>query len=193
MNRRKFLTSTALALPSVAVLGAISTQPTKTYRSAASLFTNEELTEWCAKNGGHYAQDDELVYAYYQTSDSEYNPKSPNAYKDPYKSFGHLFFNIPNDCDKYEALNRWLVFYSHKYGSYRFIIKDIYCPDYVIENTKTITLNVPFIASIREYPNKGKSYGFGSPIFDIKSHKYIVPTFENLDERTLNFTGFKSV
>ena len=188
MNRRQFLTSTALALPSVTLLGAISTQPTKTYRSPKSVFTNEELTEWCEKNGGHYAQDNELVYAYYQTSDREYDPKSPNAYKDPYKSFRHLIFHIPTECDKYEALNRWLVFYRHKYGSYRFIIKDIYYPDYVIENIKMM----PLIASTREYPN-GKLYGFGSPIFDIKSHKYIVPAFENLDERTLNFTGFKYV
>ena len=59
MNRRKFITSTALALPSVAVFGAISTQP-KTYRSLTSLFSNEEMTEWCNKNGLYYAKDDEL-------------------------------------------------------------------------------------------------------------------------------------
>ena len=59
MNRRKFITSTALALPSVAVFGAISTQP-KTYRSATSLYSNEDMTEWCNKNGLYYAKDDEL-------------------------------------------------------------------------------------------------------------------------------------
>jgi hypothetical protein len=59
MNRRKFITTTALALPSVAVFGAISTQP-KTYRSLTSLFSNEEMTEWCNKNGLYYAKDDEL-------------------------------------------------------------------------------------------------------------------------------------
>jgi len=42
MNRRQFITSTAIALPSVTLLGAISTQPTKTYRSPKSVFTNEE-------------------------------------------------------------------------------------------------------------------------------------------------------
>ena len=189
MNRRQFFTSTAIALPSVTLLGAISTQPTKTYRSPKSVFTNEELTEWCEKNGGHYAQDDELVYAYYQNYWSKnFPPEIPNAYKNPNKSFRHLIFHIPSDNDKYEALNWWLVSYREKYSSYRFIIKDIYYPDYVIENTKMM----PLIASTREYPN-GKSYGFGSPIFDIKSHKYIVPTFENLDERTINFTGFKPV
>lgn len=185
MNRRQFITSTALALPSVTLLGDVSMQPTKTYRSPKSVFTNEELTEWCEKNGGHYAQDDELVYADYQTSDREYGPKSPNAYKGPNKSFRHLIFHIPNDCDKYEALNWWLLCYREKYSIYRFIIKDIYYPDYVIKNIKMM----PLIASTREYPNKGKSYGFGSPIFDIKSHKYIVPTFEEDGF----VTGFKSI
>ena len=76
MNRRKFITSTALALPSVAVFGAISTQPetnmlyrkrdfifnseTTTYRSATSLYSNEDMTEWCNKNGLYYAKNDEL-------------------------------------------------------------------------------------------------------------------------------------
>ena len=59
MNRRKFITTTALALPSVTLLGAISTQQ-KTYRSATSLYSNEEMTEWCNKNGVRYAKDDEL-------------------------------------------------------------------------------------------------------------------------------------
>jgi Tfp pilus assembly protein PilV len=59
MNRRKFVTTTALVLPSVAVLGAISTQP-KTYRSATSLYSNEDMTEWCNKNGMFYAKDNEL-------------------------------------------------------------------------------------------------------------------------------------
>jgi len=76
MNRRKFITSTALALPSVAVFGAISTQPetnmlyrkrdfifnseNTTYRSATSLYSNEDMTEWCNKNGLYYAKDNEL-------------------------------------------------------------------------------------------------------------------------------------
>lgn len=59
MNRRKFITTTALALPSVTLLGAISTQQ-KTYRSATSIYSNEEMTEWCNKNGVRYAKDDEL-------------------------------------------------------------------------------------------------------------------------------------
>jgi hypothetical protein len=59
MNRRKFITTTALALPSVTLLGAISTQQ-KTYRSVTSIYSNEEMTEWCNKNGIRYAKDDEL-------------------------------------------------------------------------------------------------------------------------------------
>jgi len=65
MNRRKFITSTALALPSVAVFGAISTQP-KTYRSLTSLFSNEEMTEWCNKNGLYYAKDNELSKQFFK-------------------------------------------------------------------------------------------------------------------------------
>ena len=59
MNRRKFITTTALALPSVTLLGAISTQQ-KTYRSVTSIYSNEEMTEWCNKNGIRYVKDDEL-------------------------------------------------------------------------------------------------------------------------------------
>jgi hypothetical protein len=59
MNRRKFITTTTFALPSVTLLGAISTRP-KTYRSDTSLYSNEEMTEWCNKNGVIYAKDDEL-------------------------------------------------------------------------------------------------------------------------------------
>jgi hypothetical protein len=47
-------------LPSVTLLGAISTQ-TKTYRSATSLYSNEDMTEWCNKNGLYYAKDDEYA------------------------------------------------------------------------------------------------------------------------------------
>jgi hypothetical protein len=147
MNRRQFLTSTALALPSVTLIGAISTQPTKTYRSPKSVFTNEELTEWCEKNGGHYAQDDELVYADYQNYWSKnFPPEIPNAYKNPNKSFRHWIFSIPSHCDKYETLNLWLLQFRHGYGEYRFIIKDIYYPDYVIPNVKMM----PLIASTYE-------------------------------------------
>ncbi len=82
MNRRKFITSTALALPSVAVFGAISTQPetnmlyrkrdfifnseNTTYRSATSLYSNEDMTEWCNKNGLYYAKDNELSKQFFK-------------------------------------------------------------------------------------------------------------------------------
>lgn len=65
MNRRKFITSTALALPSVAVFGAISTQP-KSYRSVTSLYSNEDMTEWCNKNGLYYAKDNELSKQFFK-------------------------------------------------------------------------------------------------------------------------------
>lgn len=186
MNRRQFITSTALVVPSVTLLGSIDS--VKTYRSSKSVFSNEELTEWCEKNGGHYAQDDELVYAFYQiylNINGVVKPKPPNAYKDSYKTFQHLIFHIPSHCDKYEALNLWLLQFRHGYSEYRFIINDIYYPDYVIENTKMM----PLIASTREYPGT-KNYAFASPIFDLKSRKYVIPTFKE-HEYGIEFTGFK--
>jgi hypothetical protein len=186
MNRRSFIAAAALALPSISLLG--TSVPTKTYRSEKSVFSNEELTEWCEKNGGHYAQDNDLVYAYYQNTTRNFEPLTPNAYKDPYKGFDHRFFRIPSHCDKYEALNRWLLQFRHLHDEYRFIIKDIYYPDYMMANPKIKLM--PLIASTREYPG-AKNYAFWSPIFDIKSRKYVVPTFENDGHTTVNYTGFK--
>ena len=185
MNRRSFITTTALALPSMSLLG--TSVPTKTYRSEKSVFSNEELTEWCEKNGGHYAQDNELVYADYQNHWNKYfPPEIPNAYKNPNKSFRHLIFYIPSHCDKYETLNLWLLQFRHGYGEYRFIIKDIYYSDLAIPNVKMM----PLIASTREYPG-AKNYAVGSPIFDIKSRKYVVPILETDSNNTTGYTGFK--
>jgi len=69
MNRRKFITTTALALPSVAVFGAISTQ-SKSYRSVTSLFSNEEMTEWCNKNGMYYVRNSVGDSVHYSVEDS---------------------------------------------------------------------------------------------------------------------------
>ena len=184
MNRRSFITTTALALPSMSLLG--TSVPTKTYRSEKSVFSNEELTEWCEKNGGHYVQDKELVYATYQNYFGIYRPGTPNAYKDPNKTFRQLIFYIPSHCDKYETLNLWLLQFRHRYGEHRFIIKDIYYPDYVIPNVKIM----PLIASTREYPG-AKNYAVGSLIFDIKSRKYVVPILETDSNNTTGYTGFK--
>ena len=60
MNRRQFLTSTALALPSVTLLGAVLTQPTKTYKKPNSLLSTEELNGWCQQRGVYY-DDNELT------------------------------------------------------------------------------------------------------------------------------------
>jgi len=184
MNRRSFIATAALALPSISLLG--TSVPTKTYRSEKSVFSNEELTEWCEKNGGHYAQDNELVYASYQNTNRNFEPLTPNAYKDPNKTFRHLIFYIPSHCDKYETLNLWLLQFRHRYDEHRFIIKDIYYPDWLIPNVKMM----PLIASTREYPG-AKNYAVGSPIFDIKSRKYVVPILETDSNNTTGYTGFK--
>jgi len=143
MNRRSFIATAALALPSISLLG--TSVPTKTYRSEKSIFSNEELTEWCEKNGGHYARDNELVYAHYQNTNRNFEPLTPNAYKDPYKGFDHRFFCIPSHCDKYETLmmiswttrnsnievenymNQWLEEIRSDRGNpdYRFMIEDV--------------------------------------------------------------------
>lgn len=184
MNRRNFITTVTLALPIIQVFGM---SPAKSYRSAKSIFTNQELTEWCEKNGGHYAQNDELVYASYQTYFENKSDINPNAYKTPNECFRHSIFSIPSHCDKYEALNLWLIQFRHTYGQYKFIIKDIYYPDYVIENIKMM----PLIASTREFPAV-KYYGSASPVFDIKTHRYVVPTYDE-DCGTAIYTGFKFV
>ena len=63
MNRRKFITTTALALPlSTLMVGNIFANDTKTSnrRSTNSYFTHDELKSWCEKNGCHYLTDNEL-------------------------------------------------------------------------------------------------------------------------------------
>lgn len=184
MNRREFITMVTLSLPSIPLLGMGSI---KTYRSDKSIFTNEELTEWCAKNGGHYAQNDELVYASYQSFYTNKSDINPNAYKTPNNSFRHSIFGIPSHSDKYEALNLWLIQFRHSPNKYRFIIKDIYYPEYVIDNVKMM----PLIASTLEYPGD-KYYGSASPIFDIKTRRYVVPTYD-IDCETATYTGFKFI
>lgn len=108
MNRRQFITSTALALPSVAVFGEISTQP-KTYRSVTSLFSNEEMTEWCNKNGLYYAKDDEL---------------NKKFFKDQCNSM--LTFNEPNLFSRDILLNHHINTAFNKLFNTKYIIKDIY-------------------------------------------------------------------
>jgi hypothetical protein len=134
MNRRTFITTTALTLPSLNLFSAFT--PTKTYRSVNSLFSNEELTEWCKQNGGHYAQDDELVMADYQYNEALYSHKlPPNAYKTPNRSFRHLpFVGIDGGYNKYTVLNLWLKDNRRIYPNSTFILKDIYKADYKINN-----------------------------------------------------------
>ena len=113
MNRRKFITSTALALPSVAVFGAISTQTetnmlyrkrdfifnseTTTYRSVTSLFSNEEMTEWCNKNGMYYAKDNEL--------DIEYK----NVFVNPIQIKEWIMPDfVVDDDNKFALINEWM-------------------------------------------------------------------------------------
>jgi hypothetical protein len=63
MNRRNFITTTALALPlSTLMAGNIFDNDTKTSnrRSTNSYFTHDELKSWCEKNGCHYLTDNEL-------------------------------------------------------------------------------------------------------------------------------------
>lgn len=185
MNRREFITSVALALPTLQLLG---TSSVKTYRSDKSIFTNQELTKWCARNGGHYAQDDELVWASYQSFYTNKSGINPNAYKTPTNSFRHTIFGIPSNCDKYEALNLWLIQFRHPCSKYRFIIKDIFYPEYVIDNVKMM----PLIAFTREYSGY-KYYGPSSPVFDIKTHRYMIPTYDEINRETIIYTGFKFV
>jgi hypothetical protein len=134
MNRRNFITTTALTLPSLTLFGAF--MPTKTYRSVNSLFSNEELTDWCKQNGGHYAQDDELVESSIQATWSRYFPvEKPNAYKTPNRSFRHLpFVGIDGGYNKYTLLNLWLKDNRRIYPNSTFILKDIYKADSKINN-----------------------------------------------------------
>jgi len=134
MNRRSFIATAALALPSISLLG--TSVPTKTYRSVNSLFSNEELTDWCKQNGGHYAQDDELVESSIQAKWSRYFPvEKPNAYKTPNRSFRHLpFVGIDGGYDKYTVLNLWLKDNRRIYPNSTFIIRDIYMHDHKINN-----------------------------------------------------------
>ena len=63
MNRRNFITTTALALPlSTLMVGNIFANDTKTSnrRSTNSDLTHDELKSWCEKNGCHYLTDNEL-------------------------------------------------------------------------------------------------------------------------------------
>jgi hypothetical protein len=96
MNRRKFITTTALALPSVAVFGAISTQ-SKSYRSVTSLFSNEEMTEWCNKNGMYYVKDNEL--------DMDYR----NVLVNPIQIKERIMPDfVVDDDNKFDLINEWM-------------------------------------------------------------------------------------
>ena len=111
MNRRKFITTTALALPSVTLLGAISTQ-TKTYRSATSLYSNEDMTEWCNKNGLYYAKDDELNKKFFK-----------------YHSVDMLMYNDSNLFSRDELLIKLLLMRTNggnKLFKTKYVVKDIY-------------------------------------------------------------------
>ena len=110
MNRRKFVTTTALVLPSVAVLGAISTQP-KTYRSATSLYSNEDMTEWCNKNGMFYAKDNELNKKFFNS-----------IYIDSVSYFKPEHFN------RDVWIHGWTEdrIYFYKRNNYKFLVRDIY-------------------------------------------------------------------
>jgi len=107
MNRRQFITSTALALPSVTLLGALSTQH-KSYRSATSLFSNEEMMEWCNKNGIYYAKDNEL---------------SKQFFKNQTKI---LIFNDPNLFSRDILLKHHINTAFNKLSETKYVIKDIY-------------------------------------------------------------------
>ncbi len=193
MNRRNFINNLGIGLMAGASFrshGEVNTNlvpaaPIKSYRSNKSIFTNQELTKWCEKNGGHYAHDDELVYASYQTFFENKSDIIPNAYKTPNNSFRHTIFGIPSHSDKYEALSMWLIQFRHTHGQYKFIIKDIFYPDYTIENIKMM----PLIASTREFP-ADKYYDLASPIFDIKTHRYVM---YDGDCGTAIYIGFKFV
>jgi hypothetical protein len=96
MNRRKFITTTALTLPSVTLLGAISTQQ-KTYRSVTSLFSNEEMTEWCNKNGMYYVKDNEL--------DMDYR----NVLVNPIQIKERIMPDfVVDDDNKFDLINEWM-------------------------------------------------------------------------------------
>ena len=63
MNRRKFITTTALALPlSTLMAGNVIANNinSSNRRSSNSYFTHDELKSWCEKNGCHYLTDNEL-------------------------------------------------------------------------------------------------------------------------------------
>jgi hypothetical protein len=179
MNRRNFITSTAIVISSINLFGLFN----QTYKSEKSIFTNEELTKWCEKNGGYYVQNDELVHAWYQNKSD-----NPNAYKDPTKSFRHSIFGIPSQSDKYEALNFWLIWFRSLYGHYTFIINDVYYPNYTIGGNKLM----PTI-SYRYDKISNKRYKMTDPIFDIKTCKYIIPMYEIENENCINITGFKNI
>ena len=63
INRRKFITTTALALPlPTLVAGNVIANNINSSkrRSSNSYFTHDELKSWCEKNGCHYLTDNEL-------------------------------------------------------------------------------------------------------------------------------------
>ena len=156
MNRREFFKTSAVTTTLLG-LGAIGYK-LPTYRTKNSVFSNEELTEWCKQNGGHYAQDDELVYAsyqvYYQTKWANYfSPQLPNAYKTPNRSFRHFPFIILDDAP-HTSLDLWVNDNRRIYPNTTFIIKDIYKADYKLTvrwtNGQMTTRDCYFMAFRRE-------------------------------------------
>lgn len=104
MNRRQFFTSTAIALPSVTLLGAISTQPTKTYRSANSLYSNEELHSLCEKYGMYFATSDVVV------KPGEYETDVCYTHTKTGFNIDESLINIRNEMRKYNENDKIVIY-----------------------------------------------------------------------------------
>ena len=110
MNRRKFITTTALALPlSTLMAGNVISNNinSSNRRSSNSYFTHDELKSWCEKNGCHYLTDNEL-----------------KDYKNPVIAFTLTSKDIEVN-ENY--MDMWLKEMRNERGNpdYRFMISDV--------------------------------------------------------------------
>lgn len=120
------------------------------YRSETSLFTNQELTEWCKNNGGHYAQDDELNKVFFEQQCERYVDVYNTLDPDCIRKYDHLkeFLNMhkrnivrynnyitrKNNNIRFDIFDgdTFVPGLDSVYNSNRFVIKDVYAKPSII-------------------------------------------------------------